>query len=98
MPQFTDAVLTVTAAGTVPYTYQWYEENSGYTCQPVPASNGDTLVVCVNETTSRWVRVGNLCGDADSVTAVLTATTSCASASISAHPQSVTSNQERKHS
>ena len=90
VPTGSQAVLTVGAGGTQPFTYQWYIGDSGVTTSPVPNSNSATLVVTVNATTKRWVRVSNACGAADSQTATLTATTSCTSPSIYSQPQSVT--------
>ena len=66
------ASLSVGAAGTAPFTYQWYQGSSGTTTTPV-GTNSDTLAVGpLTQTTSFWARVSNGCGHANSNTATIT--------------------------
>ena len=68
------ATLTVTAGGTAPLTYQWYQGNSGDTSTPLAGETADSLTVSPTVTTSYWVRVTNAYGTADSNTATVTVT------------------------
>lgn len=64
--------FTVIAAGSLPFTYQWYEGDPPHTSRPVPNSNSSTIIVPPPaRTTSYWARVSNGCGYADSVAAVV---------------------------
>lgn len=70
------ANLSVTATGDAPLTYQWYEGNSGDTSNPLVGEVASTIAVSPGSTTSYWVRVSNVVGDADSNTATVTVSTS----------------------
>ena len=64
--------LSVTAAGSSPFTYQWYIGNSGDTSTPT-GTNSSSLTVSPSTTTSYWVRVTGQCGSpANSNTATVT--------------------------
>jgi hypothetical protein len=64
--------LNITATGTEPLTYQWYEGAQGNTAKPVGASSPQFASQPISSSTSYWVRVGNACGQADSQAAVIT--------------------------
>ena len=69
------ATLSVTAAGSGPFTYQWYEGTSGTTTTPV-GTNSNSLTVSPAATKSYWVRVTSGCngGVINSNTATITVT------------------------
>jgi hypothetical protein len=70
------ALLTVTASGTSPFSYQWYVGSSGTTTSPIGGATGASYTTPVlSATTSYWVRVTNSAGSADSDTALITVTT-----------------------
>ncbi|HEX8148019.1 MAG TPA: RHS repeat-associated core domain-containing protein [Pyrinomonadaceae bacterium] len=60
------ATLSVTAAGSGPLSYQWYQGSSGNTSNPVSGATSSSLAVQPSATTSYWVRVSNSCGIANS--------------------------------
>jgi hypothetical protein len=66
--------ISVTAAGTGPFSYQWYIGTRGDTRQPAANGNGPVLTVTsLMQTTSFWVRVTGQCSPpADSDTATIT--------------------------
>jgi hypothetical protein len=64
--------LTVTAAGTTPFSYQWYTGTSGNTSNPISGATSSSLTVAPTSTTSYWVRVTNACGTVNSATATVT--------------------------
>ena len=67
------ASLSVTASGTAPLTYQWYQGSSGDTGSPITGATSSTYTTAaLAASASFWVRVTNLCGSADSATAVVT--------------------------
>jgi len=68
----TQRTLNVSASGTPTLTYQWYTGTSGNTASPIVGAINSSLMVAPTTTTSYWVRVTNLCGSADSVTATAT--------------------------
>jgi hypothetical protein len=55
--------LSVTPAGTAPFTYQWYTGTSGNTTSPVGGGTNSTLTVSPGSTTSYWVRVTGCSGN-----------------------------------
>ncbi|WP_221029082.1 chondroitinase-B domain-containing protein [Actomonas aquatica] len=70
-----DASITVTPEGTGPFTYQWYEGESGDTATPIAGATGATLdLTALDATTSVWLRVTNTAGSADTDTITITAT------------------------
>ena len=77
------ATLTVVAAGTSPFTYQWYVGNPPSTTTPVPSGTTASIQVTPSSTTTYWVQVTNSCGTANSNAATVTVTTtSCASVNV----------------
>ena len=68
------ATLSVTAGGTAPLTYQWYQGAAPNTGAPVGANSPSFTTPALTATTGYWVRVTNGAGTADSVTAVVTVT------------------------
>jgi hypothetical protein len=69
------ATLTVSASGTSPLTYQWYQGNSGDTSNPISGATSAGYTTGALTTTTYWVRVGNSCGSTDSSTATVSITT-----------------------
>jgi hypothetical protein len=67
------ATLSVTATGTAPLSYQWYQVGP-LLPEPIPVgTNASSFTTGVLTTTSSyWVRVSNSCGHVDSVTATVT--------------------------
>jgi len=74
------AMLSVTASGTTPLSYQWYVGSSGNTASPIPNATGPSVTVSPSSTTSYWVRVSNGCGSANSNPATVTVTANTPSA------------------
>jgi parallel beta-helix repeat protein len=69
------AVLSVTATGTAPLSYQWYQGTSGDSSNPISGgiASGYTTP-SLTQSMNYWVRVSNAFGDKDSNTAVITVT------------------------
>ena len=65
------ASLAVTATGSPPLAYQWYQGESGDTSTPVGDGGGGLTTPPLAVATSFWVRVGNACGSVDSATATV---------------------------
>lgn len=83
--------LWVSASGTAPLTYQWYQGPSGDTSIPIAGATADLYTTpSLTQTTNYWVRVSNACGSADSNTATITVTAACASPTLTSQPQSQT--------
>ena len=69
----TTATLTVTATGTEPLTYQWYQGLSGDTTTPVGTNSANFTTPALTSTTSYWVRATTTSGPpANSNTATVT--------------------------
>ncbi|OLR92038.1 hypothetical protein BJP25_24500 [Actinokineospora bangkokensis] len=67
------ATLSVTATGTAPLTYQWYQGTAGDTATPVAGADSASFTSpALTASTSYWVRVTNSAGSADSRTAAVT--------------------------
>jgi photosystem II stability/assembly factor-like uncharacterized protein len=67
------AALSVTASGTAPLAYQWYQGTSGTTSSPVAGATSRTFTTpALDTTTSYWVKVSNTCGFVGSATATVT--------------------------
>jgi hypothetical protein len=81
------ATLSVTASGSPPFSYQWYEGPSGTTTTPVGTNSATFTTPVLNATKSYWVRVTGGCGTASSNAAVITV---CTLPGIGAHPASQT--------
>jgi uncharacterized protein (TIGR03437 family) len=78
------ATLSVTAAGTTPLTYQWYQGARGDTSKPVGTNSSTFTTPPLAATTSFWVRLSNACDSADSNTATVTVTSVACSLTCSA--------------
>ncbi len=65
------ATLSVTATGTTPVSYQWYQGNAGDTSTPVGGDVSTFTTPPLMSTARFWVRVTNACGTADSATATI---------------------------
>lgn len=65
-------VLSVTASGSAPLTYQWYEGLSGDTSTPIGGATSSTYTASPIVTQPYWVQVTNAHGTADSNTATVT--------------------------
>jgi len=81
------ATLSVSASGTTPLNYQWYQGTAGNTSTPVGTNSNSFTTPTLSSTTSYWVRVSNSCGSDDSNTATITVNQG---PSISAQPQAKT--------
>ena len=68
------ATLSVAAAGTAPFSYQWYRGPSGNTANPIGGATASSYTTPpLTSATSYWVRVSNGFGTpADSNTAAIT--------------------------
>lgn len=69
------ATLSVTASGSGPFSYQWYEGTSGTTTTPVGTNSATFTTPALTANKSYWVRVTSTCNGSSSVnsnTAVLT--------------------------
>ena len=74
IPGNTATSLSVTASGTAPLSYQWYQGSSGTTATPVGTDSPVFSTPILTTTTGYWVRVTNSLGSADSNTATITVT------------------------
>ena len=66
------ATLNVTASGTAPLTFQWYQGTASNTTAPVGTNSSSYTTPALASTTDYWVRVSNAFGSVDSSTAVVT--------------------------
>ncbi|HMC22690.1 MAG TPA: DUF4214 domain-containing protein [Thermoanaerobaculia bacterium] len=83
--------LTVGNGGTGPFTYQWYQGQSGDLSNPIFGANASQFMTPpLTQTTSFWVRVSNACGSADSRAATITVTGACVAPSFTMQPGSLT--------
>lgn len=82
----TGVTLSVTATGTAPLAYQWYEGASGDTSTPAASTAATLATGPLSATTSFWVRVTNDHGSADSAAATITVG---APPAITEHPESL---------
>lgn len=64
--------LSVTATGSSPKTYQWYQGSSGDTSVPVGTNSNHYTTPALVSLTRYWVRVTNTTGHDDSATATIT--------------------------
>jgi hypothetical protein len=88
--------LTVTAAGSSPLSYQWYDGVSPDTTTPIPGATTNKLNVTPQSagTYNLWVRVSNTCEGGSSVNSnTATINVTCANPAIAANPTSVTITQ-----
>jgi hypothetical protein len=66
------ATFSVVATSPIPMTYQWYEGDSGTTSTPVGTNSFSFTTPSLTASTRYWVRVSNLAGSVNSVTATVT--------------------------
>jgi uncharacterized protein YkwD len=67
------ASLSVTATGTAPLTYRWYQRDSGGASSPIGGASDSTYTTpSLTATTRYWVRVSNSAGTVDSADATVT--------------------------
>jgi hypothetical protein len=84
------ATLTVTASGTTPFTYQWYQGTSGNTANPVPGATSNTFTTPpITETKQYWVKVSNSCPSSAPSTTVTVTPTVCDPPVITDEPDSI---------
>lgn len=72
------ATLTVTTAGSGPFTYQWYDGAVPSTTTPVGSNSATFITPALSANKTYWVRVTSTCNGtaiADSVTATVTIAT-----------------------
>ncbi len=83
--------LSVTASGTAPFTYQWYEGTSGTTTTPVGTNSANFTTPALTSATSYWVKVSNAANLAGANSATATVSINQPSAIVTS-PGSVTIN------
>ena len=66
------ATMSLTAGGTPPLSYQWYEGLSGDTSTPVGSDASIFVTPPLSTATRYWVHVSNACGHMDSATVTVT--------------------------
>lgn len=81
--------LTVTASGSTPITYQWYQGASGTTTSPVGTNAASFTTPALTTTTSYWVKVTNASNTTGALSNTATVTVN-QPAAITTHPASVT--------
>ncbi|MEA2328182.1 MAG: hypothetical protein QOE68_3141, partial [Thermoanaerobaculia bacterium] len=85
------ATLTVTAGGSSPFSYQWYQATSTLdTSHPVGSNSPSFTTPALTQATSYWVRVTNGCGIANSNIATVSIAGQCTPPSFSIQPASAT--------
>ncbi len=83
--------LWVSASGTAPLRYQWYQGPTGDTSNPITGAIGEFYTTpLMTQTTNYWVRISNNCGTVDSNTATVTVTAVCTPPGFTSQPQSQT--------
>ena len=87
------ATLSVTASGTGPFSYQWYEGTAGTTTTPVGTNNSTFTTPGLSANKSYWVRVTSTCsGSSISVNSNTATVTVCQLPGIATQPASKTIN------
>jgi hypothetical protein len=85
------ATLTVTAAGTSPFSYQWYQATSTFdTSHPVGSNSPSFTTPALTQATSYFVTITNGCGTAVSNIAEIKIQGQCLPPSFSIQPSSAT--------
>jgi hypothetical protein len=82
--------LSVTAGGTAPFTYQWYQGSSGNTTNLIAGATSSSYTTpALTNTTSYWVRVGSCTPTLTTDSATITVTVEpCPTPQITTQPQS----------
>jgi formylglycine-generating enzyme required for sulfatase activity len=80
----------VTASGTAPLTYQWYQGAVGSTTTPVGTNSASFTTAALTATTSYWVRVSNSAGNVNSALATVTVNPPVIAPGITTQPASAT--------
>lgn len=81
--------LSVTATGTAPFTYQWYEGTSGDTSNPVGTNSNSYTATNITTPRNYWVRVSNSCPSSANSATIAIAVNACEPPNIVTQPQSV---------
>jgi len=85
------ATLTVTAGGSSPFSYQWYQATSTLdTSHPVGSNSPSFTTPALTQATSFWVSITNGCGVAKSNVATVSIAGQCTPPSFSIQPASAT--------
>jgi hypothetical protein len=74
IPGNTATTLSVSASGTAPLSYQWYQGAAGVVTTPVGTNSATLTTPVLTTTTTYWVRVTNSLDSADSNAAIVTVT------------------------
>jgi len=82
------ATLSVTATGSGPFTYQWYEGASGVTTTPVGTNSASFTTPALTATKTYWVRVTSSCNGSVSVNSNAATVTVCTPPGIATQPAS----------
>ena len=69
-----NTAFSVTASGTAPLTYQWYQGTAGVTTTPVGTNSSSYATPPLTSTTSYWVKVSNAANPSGANSATATAT------------------------
>ncbi|HEV7429225.1 MAG TPA: M57 family metalloprotease [Thermoanaerobaculia bacterium] len=81
------ATLTVSAGGSAPFSYQWYQGTStADTSHPVGANSPSFTTPALTQATSYWVKITNPCSSINSNIAAINITGQCTPPSFSIHP------------
>lgn len=86
------ATLTVTATGSGPFTYQWYEGASGVTTTPAGTNSASFTTPALTATKTYWVRVTSTCNGSVPVNSTAATVTVCAPPAIATQPASTSVN------
>lgn len=84
------ATLSVSANGTSPLSYRWYQANIVGDDSTLIANTREFHTPPLTNTTSYWVRVSNACGDVNSNLATVRVGNACVGATIAAQPGNLT--------
>ncbi|MEA2325159.1 MAG: hypothetical protein QOE68_118, partial [Thermoanaerobaculia bacterium] len=90
------STLTANAAGSGPFTYQWFVGNSGNTTSPINGQTNSSVTVSPTTTTSYWVRVTGQCAplaDSPATTVTVGACVPPSAPAPNASPSTISSGQ-----
>jgi hypothetical protein len=83
------STLSVATAGSGPFTFQWYNGNTGDTSSPIVGATAQSTLVSPTASSLYWVRVVSPCGSEDAGV-LLTVNGICNAPSITTQPASST--------